>query len=567
MADLYTPPVRIHRVTTRRRTIRNVECPLEPELLIAEFAGELPPEVAVAVREHIATCALCGTRSRTLHAPYELIASLGHEPVSHVPDLRDRVRLRMNAQGIYRRLLRAMVAVSKGGIVGAVAIVSIALLAVFVVGTVLMNVQAQATARSINTLSSVSAAAPTGTLIAQTNKLVTIQDAQGTNWQVAEVIVVNEKTGAVERSLPVSSSGLQTGSGQPVAVVLSPDKRTVYEVTAPQAHHEQALVAFSVASGNVRFVRPLTYPNGQVLAQNNQAVSLAISPDGGMAYIGLSVVSPVQNRVRVIAIDTTSGKVIRALQPGYIATIPMPPPPGSLPASAFPDVVPQLDGRYLHSALGAGGAIAVSPDGSSLFDVLTLTGNDGSSYAVIQRIDAQTGQVQQELAIPGDFSVSALVMGDASSQSASAPLFFIQGGSGAECYVIDSGGTGPTLIASIALGGPSAPPGTAFTGTITMSQAADRSHFYISQHVVSRDGLITGNDIWEIDTSSMNVLSHRIPTSTVDGIQANLAGPKYDTFLLRAGNIDIIAPGLTGNAVSWLDLNSGNVTRLLGTDK
>ena len=63
------PAIRFHRVTTRRRSLRALQCPLEPELLVAEFAGELPPDVALAVREHIVVCETCGARSRALRAP------------------------------------------------------------------------------------------------------------------------------------------------------------------------------------------------------------------------------------------------------------------------------------------------------------------------------------------------------------------------------------------------------------------------------------------------------------------------------------------------------------------
>src|SRR5260370_28372797 len=56
MPEANTPTLRIHRATTRRRTLRELNCPLEPELLVPEFATELPPEVAAAVPDHIATC-------------------------------------------------------------------------------------------------------------------------------------------------------------------------------------------------------------------------------------------------------------------------------------------------------------------------------------------------------------------------------------------------------------------------------------------------------------------------------------------------------------------------------
>ena len=95
MSEPFQPSGRFHRVTTRRRNLRVLQCPLEPELLVAEFAGELPPEVATAVREHIAVCEICGERSRALQTPYQVIASLGNQPVPYVPDLRDKVRVRL----------------------------------------------------------------------------------------------------------------------------------------------------------------------------------------------------------------------------------------------------------------------------------------------------------------------------------------------------------------------------------------------------------------------------------------------------------------------------------------
>ena len=88
------PAIRYHRVTTRRRTLHALQCPLEPELLVAEFGDELPPDIALAVREHIAVCEICGARSQALRQPYELLASLGSEPVHYVPDLRETVRVR-----------------------------------------------------------------------------------------------------------------------------------------------------------------------------------------------------------------------------------------------------------------------------------------------------------------------------------------------------------------------------------------------------------------------------------------------------------------------------------------
>src|SRR5271166_2789693 len=115
MSEPFQPSGRFHRVTTRRRSLRALECPLEPELLVAEFAGELPPEVALAVREHIAVCEICGARSRTLRAPYQVIASLGNEPVPYVPDLRDTVQSRLARGRTARRIVRGLESIGRNG--------------------------------------------------------------------------------------------------------------------------------------------------------------------------------------------------------------------------------------------------------------------------------------------------------------------------------------------------------------------------------------------------------------------------------------------------------------------
>jgi hypothetical protein len=538
-------------------------------LLVAQFAGELPPDVALAVREHIAVCATCGTRSRSLYAPYELISSLGETPVEHVPDLRDGVRARIHSRKIYRGLQRMVTKVTRGSALGALAVFGFGVLVVFVVTAMLSNASAVQVDRSSNTMSHPPVAGPAGSLLAETNKLVTVQGANGDSWQVTEVVVVSEKTGAITSSLPASSSSLQLAQPDtmPVATALSPDGKTIYEVTAPNASHQQALVAFDMLDGNVKFASVLKYPGGRALVQHNQADALSLSLDGNTAYIGLNVAPTAQQTVRVLVVNTDTGKVIRALKPGFTTSIPMPAPPGSLPASAFPDAATTLDASHLHATLGANGGVAVSPDGASLFDVILLSGSDGSSYGVVRRFNAQTGDLQQELALPGDYSVAALMMSNGSGQTDVPQLYLVRGGSDAACDVIDPGSTGPTLIGDISLGGPGAPTGTSFTGSITISPSVDANRIYISQHVTSKDGAITGNDIWDVDTSSLDVLSHRIGAVSIDGVQGNIANSRVDAFVLHEGKVDVLPSGLTGDTKPWLTLNNGQVVRLLGIER
>src|SRR5579863_10214209 len=105
MPDTAASYVRMSRVTTRRNSLRSLKCPLESELIVAEFAGELPPDVALAVREHVAVCDICGARAQSLRAPYELIGSLGSAPAPNVPDLRESVRLKVHSMRFISRPL------------------------------------------------------------------------------------------------------------------------------------------------------------------------------------------------------------------------------------------------------------------------------------------------------------------------------------------------------------------------------------------------------------------------------------------------------------------------------
>src|SRR5262249_29099672 len=141
------PAIRFHRVTTRRRNLRALQCPLEPELLVAEFAGELPPDVALAVREHIVVCETSGTRSRALQAPYDLLSSLGDEPVHYVPDLRDMVRLRVGSRRFFRSLSEAADALRRGSTLGLTIAVGGGFLVVLLIIGMVITASAQSVSR------------------------------------------------------------------------------------------------------------------------------------------------------------------------------------------------------------------------------------------------------------------------------------------------------------------------------------------------------------------------------------------------------------------------------------
>src|SRR5689334_16918283 len=105
-----TPPAQPPSRKGAARRLRALRCPLSAEILVAEFAGELPPNVASAVRKHVGGCAICGPRAQELRASYELVGSLGGEPVAVAPDLRERVYIRTQTVPLARQRKRLALA-------------------------------------------------------------------------------------------------------------------------------------------------------------------------------------------------------------------------------------------------------------------------------------------------------------------------------------------------------------------------------------------------------------------------------------------------------------------------
>jgi hypothetical protein len=559
MSEPLVPSGRFHRVTTKRRNLRVLQCPLEPELLVAEFASELPPEVALAVREHIAICEICGARSRALQVPYQVIASLGNEPVPYVPDLRDSVQSRLSHGRTPRRILRVIEGLGRGGGLAALCV----MVALTLVGFLLFGIisaSAENLSPSSNQLTGVPAAAPHGMLLAETDKLVTVTGGSGQQWKVAEVIAIDERNGSVLHSLPSSSGPLHPSvpNQLPVAVQTSPDGHTVYEVTAPNAHGQQALVAFDSSSGNVRFVTVLALPGQVGLPTHELADSLAVAPDGTKIYVGLGLAQPAAaGSVRVLEFASATGVLDYTLAPTFTsANIPMPPPPGSLPVSAFPSSVPHLDASGFSVALGAGGKLVVSATGQWLFDEELLSQNSRIQYVVVRRFSASTGDTAQELAIQGDFQISQLAITNPAAKVSQ--LYLIKGGSESIVYVLDPSLQGPTQTGLIDLGGLVAPGGTAFSGRVTLGPT-DGTQLYATENISADSGAIASQNLWLLDTTNMSVEAQLLGTDAADSVLANpQGGYSAAPFILRSGEVLLAPDSLQGAVVPWLSLSDGH---------
>lgn len=560
MAETSTRAARIHRVTTRRRTLRPLDCPLESELLVAEFSGELPPDVALAVQEHVAVCEICGVRARALRQSYDLLASLGNEPVPHVPDLRESVRTLSNSRRALRMMTRLTASLGRTGTLALTGVSGVALLVVLVSLVVILPARAQIAGRSANGLSGVPSAAAGGDLYAETEKLVTINDAQGGQWQVAEILAVSEHNGAVQHSLPQSGLPLHVGnaSEQPVAVALA--NKSVVELTAARGDGAQALVVFDAQTGAIQSITRIAVPGQQ---STPRADALAVAPDGSHAYVGLATPRPAHGGARVLVITLPSGKITQTLSPAFSGSIPLPPPTGSLPSSAFPSVVPHLQAGGYSDILGLNGALVISPDGKWLFDSLVLTGPKGDQYLIVRRIDVTNGQEVQELGLPGDFTLAKMA---ASPGVTSPEIYIAQASPNAQLDILSASDTGPTLMGQIPLGGPVAPGNATFSGTLRLLPNSDGTRVFVGQDIQQTNGPAAGHDLWEVDTQGMVLLVHR-----TDGIAAGIglvngAGASAkNAFMLRQGEVYLISTNLSGNPVPWLRLSDGHqVVALLG---
>lgn len=548
------PLIRYHRVTTRRRNLRALQCPLEPELLVAELAGELPPDVGLAVREHVAVCETCGARALALRRPYAMLASLGAEPVDYVPDLRDAVRIGARRHRLSRRALAVAGTLGRGGAIVAAAALVLALVAVLVLSG-FFSATARTVGRSTNKLTSVPSAAPSGTLYAETDKLVTVTDGSGGSWAVAEVIAVSQQSGKVTRSLPAGGQDLRAASaGQlPRSAAISPDGTLLVELTS-SGGAAAGLVGVSTATGKLRFATALKLPGGAALPTGSSPLALAFAPDGATLYVSLT--QPTPDAPHILAVSTADGKTLRALSPALTTPAPMPPPPGSLPVSSFPNLVPQLDVSGLTAAPGAGGALVVSPNGQWLYDTLVLYKGGVPAYGLARRISAGTGQTMRELAIPGDFSLASIAF----TQSGAVPvplLFLAKGSPDAQVFALDSGDLSP--LGDVALGGPGAPEHTVFAGSIAASPVGDGTRLYVAQDASAAGGAIAGHDVWAVDVTGMALMAHQIDPDTAGSVLANgVADAKALTFVLRRGQV-LVAPADLGSApVPWLVLADGH---------
>jgi hypothetical protein len=281
-------------------------------------------------------------------------------------------------------------------------------------------------------------------------------------------------------------------------------------------------------------------------------------------YVGLGLAQPASGGVRVLVYSTPNGMLTGTLSPGFDGNqVPMPPPPGSLPVSVFPNALPHLDATGKSVTLGAGGKLVISADGQWLFDEELLSQGGSFQYAVVRRFSTGSGVTAAELAISGDFHISQLAMTGTDAQQQQ--LYLIRSSPDATVYVLDSSDTGPTETGLIDLGGVEAPSGVVFGGSVTLAPT-DGTQLYATQNVSAEGGSLTGKDLWLVDTRGMTVEAYLLDNNAADSVLANPANSYTAApYLLRNGEVLLTPDSLQGAVVPWLSLSDGHpITALLG---
>jgi hypothetical protein len=550
----------------RGRGIREVKHPLPPELIVAEFAGELPPDVASAVRHHVASCDSCGARATTLAAPYDLLGTLGAVPVNHVPDLRRRVRERTMRPPFLTRARRAAAALGRGGLASLTVLGAVVLIGSLIIITDTLRAPALS-APDANQLGAVPPAGSKGVVLADTGNVVGMGGADNHGWYLPQVLVINQRTGRVVRTLPSQGRGFQPGApGQlPAAVALSRDGRTVY-VLAADGHGRVALAALNVADGSVLYITPVATPGVNPPAQGIHAVSLALAPDGSQVYIGVAMGPGGVAAPRVVVARARDGQMQRTITATLPHSVLEPAPASLLPGVGSTTPATTLATAGLNPSLAAGGAVFISPDGQFLLDAVLLADATGPQAIVCRRISLATGDTQSALALPGDFGLSALAV----SPDGSRPyLFVVRVGANGQAYMLDASAPALGLVAQIPLGGPSYLAGQTLHGSVTMSVAVDGSRVYISDDYAPETYQLGGHDTWLLDAASGSIVAHRFAFTEAGAALANWQGGADGQLLvLLGGQIAVMAPDLNSpnGPRLWFALAGGDpIVHLIGT--
>lgn len=458
------------------RTTGRVHCPIEPDVLLADIQGELTIEEARDIKAHIRTCDRCQARFAQLRDAYEQVASLSDVPAMPPADVRDTV-LR-DSQGRLRavRITRGLNLSGRGmlltlaGLLGVILIFFVAIVRPFLEGRVLSS------SRSQNSLSNV-ASVGAGFFYAETVKLIPVS-INGSTWDLGEIVVVDERTAHVVRSIPSSSQSpfipeLGIGSGTNIKPALTSDGQTVIEAAIPtDGHSPTAFAAIDAVSGKVRYLTQLALPDGAPAQSVPVIQQLWITSDNKTVFVLTDLAINGQRSPHLLQFDLATGKQNSV-------------------------VVPPLDAANNGAVLG-GITTAMSPDGSAFYDATPGTDAQGHPGANITFVDIANRKVAATVFVPGDFSLMGLAVSPNGSQ-----LFLFNGHSTAVYFISTAS---RSVIQTVTLGKLSTPAAMKKSGeSVSLMVSPDSKRLFIALDLPT----ITPRtfNLWTVDIDQQSFLA------------------------------------------------------------
>jgi len=396
---------------TTTRPLGNVHCPVEPEVLLALIQGDLLIDEAREVRLHIQTCERCSARFNQLQSAYEQVASLNDVPELPVADLRDNV---LHDSQVHLRVIRMRNGLNlsvRATVLMGVAAIGIVLILIATLSRTLLQGNLLSTQRSQNLLTKVDSVG-TGLYYAETIKLVPVK-VSGADWDIGEVVTVDEHTGQVVRSLPASSSSpfipsLGIGSGTNIKPVLSSDGKILIEAAVTSdGHSPSAFAIIDALTGKIRSITRLKLPTGADPQQADPTIrQFWLSSDGKTLFI-------------------LSDLVVKGLRTPHVFTFTV------ADGKQSNDVMPPTDANTTNVAI-IGTTTAISPDGASLYDVAPGTDDKGNLGIFISFGQTVTRTITSRLFIEGDFQLVSLVVAPDNKQ------IYVFNGATATLYTISA---------------------------------------------------------------------------------------------------------------------------------
>ncbi len=410
------------------RATPRIHCPIEPEMLLAEIQGELGIDEARVVHLHLRTCERCSARLEQLRAAYEQIASLSDVP--HVPLADVREMVLRDSQGKLRaiRMTRGLNLSGRGALLGAVALISAIIILIVAVVRPILQTRFLNTQRSQNAIAH-PASVGNSIFYAETVKLIPVT-FNGTQWDIGEIIALDEHTGRVVQSLPASHSTpflpeLGIGAGTNIRPALSPDGKTIVEAAiVADGRSPTAFAVIDTITGKVRYIQTLASPTGADQQSDPFIQHLWISADNAMIFVLTDLAVGGQRSPRLLEFDLASGNQLAP-------------------------ILPPLDDAKASATLGSGSQTVIA-DTTTLYSATAATDSRGRAGANIAFVNIVNRTTDATLFIPGDFRLFGLSATPDGSQ-----LFLFNGHSDT-IYFISTASR--SVVNSIDLGNPGTPP-------------------------------------------------------------------------------------------------------------